>query len=133
MSKQILLVDDSAFLRRAVRIYLETRPDLNICGEAGDGLEGIEKAEGLKPDLIILDYSMPRMDGLQAGSPVDSRRVAPDAPIILFTLFAEAMSKKPPSGVASIISKTSRLSVLADEVEKLLGITAATPYAQSGA
>ena len=67
MSKNILIVDDSFVIRAATRHFLEEETDFTVCGEAIDGLDALEKAEQLHPDLIILDLAMPRMDGLQAA------------------------------------------------------------------
>jgi chemotaxis response regulator CheB len=53
---------------RAIRLFIEWRPESEVCGEASDGVEGIEKSGGLKPELIVLDFSMPRANGLQAAA-----------------------------------------------------------------
>src|SRR5580698_3789096 len=66
MARCILIVDDNIQLRRAIRVQLEAA-GLEVCGEAVDGLDAIEKARGLSPDLIVLDLSMPRMNGLEAA------------------------------------------------------------------
>jgi chemotaxis response regulator CheB len=63
MQKRILIVDDNALIRGLVRISLESRHDLEVCGEASVGMEGVEKGLALRPDLIILDFSMPRING----------------------------------------------------------------------
>src|SRR5580704_8680869 len=63
---RILIVDDHEIFRRGLRTVLETRPDFAICGEATDGLDAIEKTKALDPDIIVMDVSMPRVDGLQA-------------------------------------------------------------------
>jgi DNA-binding NarL/FixJ family response regulator len=63
---RILIVDDHEIFRRGLRTVLETRPDFVICGEATDGLEAIEKTKALDPDILVMDVSMPRVDGLQA-------------------------------------------------------------------
>ena len=66
MGLQILLVDDQPSVRNGIRSLLGSRPDWTICGEASDGLEGIEKARALRPDVVLMDVSMPRMNGLDA-------------------------------------------------------------------
>jgi two-component system nitrate/nitrite response regulator NarL len=66
MSLQILLVDDQPSVRNGIRSLLGSRPEWKICGEASDGLEGVEKAKELRPDIILMDVSMPRMNGLDA-------------------------------------------------------------------
>lgn len=64
---RILIVDDLPQMRRLIRAYLEEESEFRICGEAIDGLDAIDKAKTLKPDLIILDASMPRLNGIKAA------------------------------------------------------------------
>jgi len=66
MSTNILIVDDHEVVRRGLRSLLSSRPELQICGEAADGVEAVEKARLLRPDIVLMDISMPRMDGLEA-------------------------------------------------------------------
>ena len=66
MALQILLVDDQPSVRNGIRSLLGSRPNWIICGEASDGLEGVEKARTLRPDVVLMDVSMPRMNGLEA-------------------------------------------------------------------
>jgi DNA-binding NarL/FixJ family response regulator len=105
--KQILLVDDSEVIRAATRHFLERQPGFAVCGEAADGLEAVEKAQELRPDLIILDLAMPRMNGLEAAR--ELRAMMPAVPIILFTWYAEAVQadEATDAGVSAIISKTN--------------------------
>ncbi len=63
---RILVVDDSAFMRKAITMMLESDPLLKVIGTARDGEEGVEKVRLLKPDLVTMDIEMPRMDGLAA-------------------------------------------------------------------
>ena len=121
MHKRILIVDDSDSIRGLVREILESRPDVEVCGEAVDGLEGIEKSVELNPDLIVLDYSLPEMNGLQVA--VLLHEMVPNTPIILFTFYKDVIPVRlaRASGVASIISKTDKLSELGDEVQRLTG------------
>ena len=63
---RILIVDDHDAIRRGLTSLLSARSDWEICGEAKDGLEAVEKAKNLRPDLVLMDISMPRMDGLEA-------------------------------------------------------------------
>ncbi|BBM68956.1 protein-glutamate methylesterase/protein-glutamine glutaminase [Rhodothermus marinus] len=63
---RVLIVDDSAFMRKALSIMLEGDPEVEVVGTARDGLEAIEKVRELKPDIVTLDVEMPRMDGLTA-------------------------------------------------------------------
>jgi DNA-binding NarL/FixJ family response regulator len=120
MSHGILIVDDSAQIRNMVRLWLETDDKFEVCGEAADGVEGIEKALELKPDLIVLDLLMPRMNGLQTATALQS--AMPEVPIILFTLFpdSELACQARKAGVASVLSKMTEMSSLCDEVERLV-------------
>jgi len=119
MRKRILVVDDNAPIRGLVREFIESRPGFEICGEATDGLEGIEKSRELKPDLIVLDFLMPRINGLQAA--LILHEIVPNAPIILLTFYKDAVPRDlaQAAGVASILSKTDQLASLADEVQRL--------------
>jgi two-component system, NarL family, nitrate/nitrite response regulator NarL len=122
MPKRILLVDDNPLTRELVRLFIEARPGFEVCGEAADGVEGVEKGGELKPDLIVLDFSMPRANGLQTA--VILREVVPNTPIILLTIYKDAIpvSMARAAGVASILSKTDQLTVLADEIQRLTGL-----------
>ena len=119
MHKRILIVDDSASTRGLVRAFLESRPDFTVCGEAVDGLEGIAKGLELNPDLIVLDYSLPGINGLRVAEFL--HEVAPDTPIILFTFYKDAIPipLARAAGVASVVSKSDQLTMLADEVQRL--------------
>ncbi len=66
MPTHILIVDDHEVVRRGLRSLLSSRPEWQICGEAADGIEAVEKARLLRPDIVLMDISMPRMDGLEA-------------------------------------------------------------------
>jgi two-component system chemotaxis response regulator CheY len=120
MPKRILVVDDSPQIRKLVRVYFDRQSDFRVCGEAVDGIEAIEKATELSPDLVILDVSMPRMDGLHAARIL--RLLDSKLPIILFTLHAESISSIEASeaGITSVVSKMHGMPVLAERVDSLL-------------
>jgi two-component system, NarL family, response regulator YdfI len=102
----ILIVDDSPVVRHSLRTSLEQFPDWIVCGEAEDGREAIEKSGQLHPDLIILDLSMPNMDGLAAARELN--RTQPDVPLLLFTTFKNPSLEKEAvaAGCADVISKS---------------------------
>jgi DNA-binding NarL/FixJ family response regulator len=66
MSTRILIVDDQALVRAGFRLVLESEKDFEVVGEAGDGDEAVEAARRVRPDVILMDVRMPRMDGLEA-------------------------------------------------------------------
>jgi CheY-like chemotaxis protein len=105
MSKSILVVDDSPTVRKVTRLFLETQLELEVCGEAVDGVDAIEKAKKLKPDLIVLDLAMPEMNGIEAASVI--KGMMPKVPIVLFTLYRESIGDALASavGVDAVLSK----------------------------
>ena len=66
MTISVLIADDQALVRTGFRKILESEPDLEVVGEAGDGAEAVEPAERLRPDVVLMDIRMPRLDGLEA-------------------------------------------------------------------
>jgi DNA-binding NarL/FixJ family response regulator len=120
MSKTILIVDDHAQVRKAVCEFFTANTQFTICGQAENGLQAIEMAERLKPDLIIMDVSMPRMNGIDAAPRL--KAIAPDTPIIMFTLHKDSFGSVnlKALGVSALVSKSEDLSVLAENVMRLL-------------
>ncbi len=84
MPVRILTVDDDQTIRLLLRRLLQTQPSWEICGEASDGREAIDKAERLKPDVIILDLAMPVMNGLQAAERLS--QICPEVPLLLVSV-----------------------------------------------
>ena len=80
---RVLIVDDHEVVRKGVRSLLLTRPDLDVCGEAIDGRDAVEKAAQLKPDVIVMDVSMPRLNGLEATRLI--RGYVPKAEILILS------------------------------------------------
>jgi len=85
MSTRILIVDDSAPLRGLLRHLLEDHREWEVCGEATNGFEAIEKYRILRPDLLIMDVSMPVMNGVDAS--LEILRLSPKVPILLCTSY----------------------------------------------
>jgi two-component system nitrate/nitrite response regulator NarL len=118
--KRVLLVDDNPLVRSLVRQTFELHPDFEISGEAENGREAVEKAENLKPDLIILDLAMPVMTGLDAAPLL--RKVVPDARIILFTVQegreVERLARG--AGIHAVVAKSQAASKLILRAQALL-------------
>jgi DNA-binding NarL/FixJ family response regulator len=85
---RILLVDDSEPWRIYLRSFLQERPELEVVGEATDGLEAVEKAQELQPDLVLLDIGMPRMNGIAAAKRVTN--VAPKSKVLFVSIEGSA-------------------------------------------
>jgi len=119
VTKNILLVDDSELIRVATRHFLESQSGFKVCGEAVDGIDALEKASHLNPDLIILDIAMPRMNGLQTARELRARMHR--VPIILFTWYADAVQPEDAAaaGISAVISK-SNPAALQNHIKSLL-------------
>jgi DNA-binding NarL/FixJ family response regulator len=89
MPKKILVADDNAMIRKSLCRIFEIEADYDICAEAVDGEEAIALAMQHKPDLIVLDFRMPGMNGIEAA--YELKRIMPNVPIILFTIHADTV------------------------------------------
>jgi two-component system response regulator MprA len=123
MPNRILIVDDNASVRHRVRRHLESQPGFATCEEAVDGVEAIEKVATSKPDLIVMDHAMPRMNGLHAATVL--KNISRETPIILFVSSSEAIPEHRFRfmGVRSIVSKSWPIELLLKEVHRLIGVT----------
>ena len=120
MAKTILIADDTGIFRQALCEAFTRDFDFEVCGEAKDGQDAVEKAQRLHPDLIVLDLSMPVMNGLEAARALKSQ--LPSVPIIMFSLYVEPILKEEAlsAGVADVVSKSEHISVLTDRARGLL-------------
>jgi CheY-like chemotaxis protein len=115
----ILIVDDNAAIRSLLRSLLE-KAGFSVCGEAESGTRAIESASRLKPDLILLDYSMPGMNGAETASVLKSHM--PEVPIILFTLHADDVGEsfKRAVHVDAVLRKSDGMDNLLITINRLL-------------
>ncbi len=120
MPKHILIADDSHIIRKSLRAYLDSETELQVCGEAVDGSDAVEKTRLLSPDLIILDLSVPRMGGMEAAPII--RSMNDTVAIILCTIHAEAISASAAAaaGITVVVSKTANISELSRHVQSIL-------------
>jgi DNA-binding NarL/FixJ family response regulator len=115
--KRVLIVDDSPAVRSALRLLLESTGQFLVCGEAVDGIDCVEKSKQLRPDVVVLDLSMPRMNGAEAASALHG--LNPRMKIVLFSLYSELIGHQLASaiGVDAVVSKR-------DGIERLIQLIA---------
>ena len=102
---RILIADDSPPMRCGLRTFLELNSDWQVCGEAVDGADAVKKAHQLAPDLIVMDFSMPEMDGVEAAREIG--RSGTDIPILLLSrhLSPQMIESARRAGMRGAISK----------------------------
>jgi CheY-like chemotaxis protein len=117
--KTVLVVDDSNLIRTQLG-HLFLSDSFTTCNEAANGQEAITEAEKCQPDLIVLDLSMPVMNGLEAAP--ELRRLLPNTPIILYTLHASdiPVTALQGSGINSVIAKNDPIETLLQTANRLL-------------
>lgn len=121
MPKSILIADDNSSIRFLIRSLIE-RAGFTVCAETEDGKQAIEQAQKTNPDLILLDLSMPRMNGAEAAFIL--KQLMPRVPIILFTLHEPTIDNllATTSTVDMVIAKTDGLAHLLESICDLLGL-----------
>jgi len=119
MSIRVLIVDHHEQIRGLVRAFFLSEFGFQICGEAVDGYEAIMKAQLLKPDLIVLEIAIPRLNGVAAAPKL--RNLLPRTPIILFTVHADLLRGVDTReiGVSAVVAKQGGLSALRSSVHAL--------------
>ena len=90
MPIRVLIVDDHSVVRHGLRLFLRTDPELEVVGEASDGVQALARAEELKPDIVLMDLLMPVMDGIEAIGRI--RQNLPDTEVIALTSVLEDRS-----------------------------------------
>jgi DNA-binding NarL/FixJ family response regulator len=120
MPPSVLIVDDSEMVRKITRNFLEVRTDWRVSGEAESGIKAIDLARELRPDLIILDFAMPDMNGIETACVL--KNLLPHARIVIFTMFGEILGNTLTSavGVDLVVSKPDGLAVLVRAAAGLL-------------
>jgi DNA-binding NarL/FixJ family response regulator len=117
---RILIADDSPLVRQQLRSLLEMNSEWEVCGEAVDGREAVEKARQLQPDLVVLDFSMPIMNGLQAAKEISQQ--FPQIPLLLFSMFLsrQLVEEARKLGFRGAVAKSDVSRDLLNGVETLL-------------
>ena len=125
MAKTVLIVDDNAYIRQALCELFKREADFDVCGEAENGKEAIAKARESHPDLIVLDLSMPVMNGLDAAR--DLKRLMPTVPLIMYSAFGDGFVEQQARlvGISELVSKSQPATILVSKARNLLYRTAA--------
>ena len=125
MVRTVMIVDDNAQVRRAVCELFIRAGDFEVCAEAENGREAIEKAQQLRPDLIVTDLSMPIMNGLEEARLL--KKLMPSVSVIIYTAQSDPFIEKEARwlGVCAVISKSEAASTLIAKARTLFGQMAA--------
>jgi DNA-binding NarL/FixJ family response regulator len=120
MGVRILIVDDHEIFRRGLRSLLESRADWEVCGEATDGRDAVDKAKQLQPDVIVLDITMPRLNGLDAVALI--RKEVPPAKVVILSQHQPALMKQVAlaAGAGAYVTKSEVSRELMAAIESLL-------------
>ncbi|BFT73063.1 MULTISPECIES: response regulator [Paenibacillus] len=120
MANRILIVDDAAFMRMMIRDIL-TKNGYEVCGEANDGAQAIEKYKELKPDLITMDITMPEMDGIQALKEI--KKIEPSAKVIMCSAMGQQamVIDAIQAGAKDFIVKPFQADRVIEAIKKTLG------------
>lgn len=116
---QLLLVDDRPSVRRALRIWLSLKPNLEVVGEAGGGAEAVSLAQALRPDMVLMDVEMPGMDGISATTAL--RSVAPQSAVVILTLYDDdaTRARAQEAGAAAFVAKHEMEETLLAEIRRV--------------
>ena len=118
---RILIADDSEFLRTHLRAFLQ-RPGWFLCGEAANGRQALLMASQLKPDVIVLDFAMPMLNGIEAAREI--LKALPSVPIVLYTLHRNPQLERDAieAGIRKVISKGEGSDALIASLQELLAV-----------
>lgn len=116
----VLIVDDNSFVRMALSEFFAREPDFEVCGMAENGRQAIEEANRLHPDLIVLDLTMPVLNGLDAARIL--KNIMPRVPLILYSALQDESSERIAKsiGISALVSKSERVSVLIDKARGVI-------------
>ena len=108
---RVLIADDNPWIRKALRTLIEHHSDWEVCAEAEDGQQAVVQARACHPDLIIMDFRLPAMNGLDAGKAI--RSSAPQTPMLLITFYGseELAQAAADAGFRAVLSKSDLMNL----------------------
>lgn len=117
---RILIADDHPIIRKQVRRILEEQPRFSVCGEAYDGAEAIEEAQRLKPDVVVLNVSMPILNGMDAARKI--KTLLPETAIIILSSNADKhfVEEAKKIGAQAYVAKTKAAEALVSAIERAI-------------
>jgi DNA-binding NarL/FixJ family response regulator len=117
---RVLIADDHEVIRKGISSILQARADIQICGEATNGEEAVSKTQLLKPDLLILDISLPDSNGLEVATAI--KKLLPEVPILLLSAYAgkQLSEEVKRRGFQGFISKNGAATTLIGAVDAIV-------------
>jgi DNA-binding NarL/FixJ family response regulator len=119
MLKRVLIADDNVYVRDVIRTFLYDQVGIEICGEAVDGVDAVEKTKQLKPDLVLLDLAMPNLNGAEAALVL--KNTMPGVRIIMFTMYSSEIGPSLIStlGIHAVLSKQNGIGHLVESINSV--------------
>ena len=117
---RVLIVDDHEIFRRGLRALLEPSSEWQICGEAVDGIDAVKQCKSLKPDIVVLDVSMPRLNGLEAARLIRNENPMPQIVIITQHDSPQIRSAALEAGARAFVTKSAVGSELVSALRNLI-------------
>jgi DNA-binding NarL/FixJ family response regulator len=119
VNPRILVVDNHASVRAGIRTFLEANTNFTVCGEAEDGVGAIEQAKLLRPDVVILDLSLPKLNGTEVASVLKGGW--PRVKVVAFSMYADELGRavRVATRIDAVLSKSAGLKTLVEIIQRL--------------
>lgn len=114
---RVVIVDDQSSTRRALKALLAFTPEVQVVGEASNGLDAVDVAQQLQPDLILMDAYMPIMDGVEATRQIKIRQ--PEVRVIVFSMFSSVYTQAMDAGADRFLLKSDTQTPIQDVILSL--------------